>query len=233
MIRRADATLRVADTEQAVAAVRDLIRRLDGFVSEQQLSRSDDRPWARLAVRVPAPRLDQAMESLRSLGEIDAERVTAEDVTEQYVDLDARIRNMESLEQRMRELLGQARTVEDAIRVEQELNKVRSELDSLQGRMRLLRNRVELATIELNVVQVIAAPRGSGARGWAGIGNRLWAALLRGGDNALSWTADALVLMAGVLPSLVVLAVAVAPAVWVWRRVRGARRARRARASEG
>lgn len=85
---------------------------------------------------------------------------------------------MESLEQRLRELLGQVRTVEEIIR---------SDLDSLRGRMRVLRNRVELATITLHVVQVVVTPSGSGARGWAGMGGRLWVALLRGGEGAGSY----------------------------------------------
>ena len=103
-----------------------------------------------LTLRVPAEAFDQAMAALRALAqEVLAEQTVARDVTEEYTDLDARLRNLKAAETQLLTLVEQASTVDDLLKIEKRLAEVRGEIEQLQGRFNVLENRIALATIHV------------------------------------------------------------------------------------
>jgi len=153
VIRTAFARIEVQTLDPAVAAVQRMTERLGGIVVSvgMDVGRDEVRS-ATLTVRVPADAFDSAMAALEPLGELESVRVQAEDVGEEYADLDARQRNARRLEARLLELLA-SRTadLEDVLAVERELARVREEIERAEGRMRWLRNRVALSTLTLTL----------------------------------------------------------------------------------
>jgi|SRR5215211_716015 len=145
LVRRASLGVEVKAVEPARAAAAAFAARAGGYV--QSVSASEDR--ASLRLRVPAPGLDAALDSLARLGHETSRVVSAEDVTEESVDLDARAANLRALRDRLRQHLERATTVADVVAVERELARVQSELDALEARRKVLRTSVALA--ELNV----------------------------------------------------------------------------------
>jgi hypothetical protein len=104
-----------------------------------------------LVLRVPAERLDGASESLRALGTVESESIRAEDISEQYYDLDSRLKNARNLEARLLKLLAErAGQLSDVIAMETKLGEVREQIERLEGRQRLWDNQVALATVRIS-----------------------------------------------------------------------------------
>ena len=104
-----------------------------------------------MTLRVPTDALDSAVSSIESLGSVTHRSVSSEDVTEQYIDVEARLKNMIALRDRLRKLLEKATDVKAMLAVEKELSRVQADVDSLEGRFRALKKGVDLATIHLTI----------------------------------------------------------------------------------
>ncbi len=167
MVRRGWVSLEVGQVEDAVVAIEALVGQAGGHVA----SRSDAGGRnAHLAVRVPSASLDSVIESIVSLGTVTHRRVTAEDVTEQVVDTEARLRNLTALRDRLRALLDQAEGVQDVLAIEKELARVQADLDALQARLDALKDQADLAALSVSIHRRrILGPLGYAGRGlwWA------------------------------------------------------------------
>ena len=109
--------------------------------------------------RVPAVQFDQTLSALHSLGKrVASEKVTGEDVTEEYVDLEARVRAQRALEEQYMTILKEAKTIPDILAVQQKLGEVRSEIERAEGRRRFLENQSDLSTFTVHVAKHIEAP---------------------------------------------------------------------------
>lgn len=106
-----------------------------------------------MTLRIPDAQLDRALDSLASLGKVTQRGISAEDVTAQVIDLDARIKALETSRDRLRALHERTNTVEEIVAVERELARVTGELDSLQGRLRDLRGRADLSIVHLSLTK--------------------------------------------------------------------------------
>jgi hypothetical protein len=153
IIRTGTASIQVDSLDAAIAMVRALAQRVGGFVagSSTQAGRGQLHA-ATLELRMPAGRFDEAVDGLRPLGKVETVNVTAEDVGEEYVDVQARMVNARRLEARLIDLLAR-RTgkLGDVLDVEHELARVREEIERYEGRLRYLRSRVAVSTLTLTV----------------------------------------------------------------------------------
>src|SRR5919202_523761 len=105
-----------------------------------------------MEARVPAAQFDAAMKEIRAVGSrVTAEKITGQDVTEEYIDLEARLRTQRALEAQLLDITKQARQVSDAITVERELTNVRTEIERVEGRRRFLENQSSLSTINVTL----------------------------------------------------------------------------------
>ena len=162
IIRNATLGLTVDDVVGAMREVEAAAQAAGGFVSNstltvQELPRPVDAPEdepppkrqsASMTVRVPSESFTSTMTALRGLAtEITAETNTSQEVTEEYTDLNSRLRNLEAGEQRYLDLLGRATTIPDILTVQDRLSAVRLEIEQVQGRLQLLDDLTDLATI--------------------------------------------------------------------------------------
>jgi Domain of unknown function (DUF4349) len=131
--------------------------RYGGFVSRQSSSgtRVHD---GRLVMRVPVGRFPRALLAVERLGRPTNESVVGVDVTQQFVDLGARLDNLRSQEQALRHLMERTQSVSDTIRVQSVLQGVELQMEEIQGRLIYLRNRTELSTISIHVHEAGARP---------------------------------------------------------------------------
>jgi hypothetical protein len=147
----------VASPAAAESKVSSLVERLGGYVASSERSTDADegeRKTARvsLSLRVPAERLDEALREIKRLGAgAETERIGSEDVTDEFIDVSARVANQRHLEQQLVTILAQANTVEGSLKVHQELTNVRTEIDRLKGRKRFLETESALAKISLTL----------------------------------------------------------------------------------
>ena len=106
----------------------------------------------RWRIRIPVEQFDSFVDSIVSLGELERNNRTSQDVTEQYYDLEARIKNKKVEEQTLNKILQErSGKLEDVLKIEIELSRVRGEIEQLEGKIRVLENLSSLATLTLNV----------------------------------------------------------------------------------
>ena len=158
IIRNADITIEVPSTVEAQHQVTSIAESHDGFVvtSEAKQRESND-PAQRtleikLVVRVPSNQFGRAFDEIKKLaGNTPAEQVTSQDVTEDFIDLEARIKTQKALEVQFLEIMRQANKIADALEVQRQIAEVRTEIEKLEGRKRFLENRSSLSTINVNI----------------------------------------------------------------------------------
>ena len=158
IIRNANLTMEVDSTTDTHHKVASIAESHGGFVvTSEAKQRENSDPAARsldikLVVRVPAARFGSALDAIRGLANtVREENVTGQDVTEEFIDLEARIRTQKALEIQFLEIMKQARKVEDALEVQRQIADVRTDIEKLEGRKRFLENRASLSTITINL----------------------------------------------------------------------------------
>jgi len=141
-------TIQVDDVCKAVCAATTQTEALGGYV--EQKSDSGDKS-ANLTLRIPSKAFKTAVNGLEPLGKVTRRNLTGEDVTEKYVDVDAQLKNLIALRDRLKQHLDKAADVKDIIAIETELNRVQTEIDSLQGQIKSLKSKADYATIQLTL----------------------------------------------------------------------------------
>ena len=136
IVRTVEMALEVPDVAESVDAIGDMTEELGGWVVSSDRSR---RHRGAVSVRVPAERLDEAIERLRGMAsEVNAEVSTSRDVTDEYIDTTGRLKNLKATESALIALLGRTGQVDDLLKVQQELTRVLEQMEQLQGRIKFL-----------------------------------------------------------------------------------------------
>jgi uncharacterized iron-regulated membrane protein len=152
IIKTADLSLQVQDVGIAEAAINEQVALLQGYVVNVQSSGSDQERRIVITFRVPAERFEEALEQVQGLArEVLSIRVSGDDVTEEFVDLNARLRNLEASRDRLLALLNQANEVEDALSVNTALTDIQGQIEQIQGRMQYLQRSSALSTLTVSL----------------------------------------------------------------------------------
>lgn len=158
IIRNADITIEVVSPTDAQHRVTSIAESHGGFVVTSEAKQRENSDPARrtldfkLVVRVPSNQFGGAFDEIKSLaGSTPEEHVASQDVTEDFIDLEARIKTQKALEVQFLEIMRQAHKVEDALEVQRQIAEVRTEIEKLEGRKRFLENRSSLSTITVNI----------------------------------------------------------------------------------
>jgi len=139
-----------------------------GFVLSSSVQGRESRRGS-IVLRVPSDRFEAALASLRGLGSVERERVSGEDVGQEFVDLEARLRNLRAQEAVLLRLMNEAQTVTDTIRVQKELTGIQLEVEQIRGRLRYLHDQASFGTISVSMVEAgVVAPGEPGiiAQAW-------------------------------------------------------------------
>jgi len=152
IIRTGSITLEVEDIVETMDEVAEVADELGGYVVSSHKSEGEKRTSGSIRIRVPADRFDEAFERLRQLAiAVPYESTEAKDVTEEYIDLEARLRNLEATEAQYLALLEKAEKVEEMLKVQQALSNVRGEIERIEGRMKYLERTSDMALIEVTL----------------------------------------------------------------------------------
>lgn len=167
VIKNATVTIQVDSVASAEASLRQRAEQLGGYVVSVQTYGSDAEMTATVTFRVPANRFEEALSGVEGLArKVLSRSVTGDDVTEEFVDLESRLRNLEATRDRLLELLDRASRVEDALQVNQALTDVQGQIEQIQGRMKYLRDSAAFSTITADIRPVPPPPTIIEADGW-------------------------------------------------------------------
>jgi hypothetical protein len=232
IVRTATLALVVEDTEETLKGIEDLAAELEGYVSNVQTWRQNEQLAGSVTVRIPVIYFDQARERIKEMAiELEGENVSSQDVTEEYVDLEARLKNLEVAEEELLELLASAqethKDAESILEIYREITNVRQQIEQLKGRMQYLENAADLATLTISLTpeeieEPVVEP------GWEPL--RQVRDALRTLVNALKFLVDVLIWV--VLFLLPLAAILASPVVVVWL-VWYLRRRRKRQSKEG
>lgn len=106
-----------------------------------------------MTVKIPEARLEQFVDEISAKGKVIVKNMNARDVTEEMIDMDARLKNLLSLRDRFRALLAKANTVAEIIEVEKELTRIQSEIDGIEGRGKALRKQVAYSEVRITITR--------------------------------------------------------------------------------
>jgi len=151
VISSAELSLEVADVQKSHDEIGRIATGAGGFITESNMSRGDGVEIGSVTVRVPAKRYQTTLSRIAKLGKVLQKQESGQDVTEEYVDLESRIRNLKREEQAFLGVLGKANKVTDILAVESELSRVRGQIEQATGRVQFLQNQVSLATITVQL----------------------------------------------------------------------------------
>ena len=158
VIKTANLHVGVRDGVQAaVQQATALAGRFGGFVASTSLSGGGD-SHGTVVLRVPAESFERALQGIEELGKVERHSVSGEDVSQEFVDLEARLRNWRSQEAVLLRLMDRSRSVSDTIRVQGELSRVQLEIERLRGRLSYLEDQTSYGTITATFAPVGAAP---------------------------------------------------------------------------
>jgi hypothetical protein len=139
LIYTAQFTMSVFEVTASLGQIEELAREIGGF-----LSRRDN---SSITIRVPVAMFDRAIKRIEKLGDVLNRNVTAQDVTEEFRDLEVRLRNARAVRDRLEQLLAKANKVEESVMVERELERVAGEIERMEGRIKFLKDRAAFSTI--------------------------------------------------------------------------------------
>ncbi len=158
IIRNAELNIEVSNPTESQRRIASIAETRGGFVVTSEATQRQDNDKSRpemtvkVVVRVPAAQFDPAINEIRgAASRVMQEKTTGQDVTEEYIDLEARIRTKQALEAQFLEIMKQAKSVTDALEVQSQLAEVRTEIEQVEGRRRYLENQSSLSTITVNL----------------------------------------------------------------------------------
>ncbi len=157
VIRDAQMSIQVENVTESREKVKDIVEQHKGLIANATLNEETSIPWTRLTLWIPAEELDVILEQLSELGRTQNLEIQTQDITEQYFDLETRVRNLKRQEERLLALYErEVEKLDELLKVEKEIQRVRTEIEQLQGRQRMWDRQISLSTIELTISQVPA-----------------------------------------------------------------------------
>ena len=191
--------------EEAQAKITQIAESKKGFVVESTQSSSDVKVTVRdsvtMTIRVPSATFDQALSEIRqTASRVIVESVKGQDVTEEFIDIEARLKTQKALEAQFLEIMKRSNSVADALNVQTEIAKVRGEIEKIEGRKRFLESQASLSTIKIRLQTPTAFSSNS-----SGFFYQLREAFGSGFDAALSFILFFVKILIALLPFLLLI----------------------------
>jgi Domain of unknown function (DUF4349) len=178
LIKTGQLSIKVDDVNEARKKIGVVALTLNAYISDERLDNSGDRLSMSMTIRVPFKLYDSLIILIEPIGtKTESKSVSTQDVTEEFIDTEARLKTKKELETRYREILRQANSVTDILAVESNLNNVRGEIESMEGRLKYLSSQVSFSTLSLSIYQPLTTDFGFGGRLADGLKNG-WTNLL-------------------------------------------------------
>ncbi len=151
--------LQVADVSRSYDDVERIAITAGGFVLDSSVAANEDQPYASITIRVPTVQYQKVVDELRALAiKVENQSSKSQDVTQQYTDLQARMRSLQALEATYIGLLDKAETIDDILKIQSYLTPVRTEIEQIQGQLNVMDNLSSLATITVSLHTDNATP---------------------------------------------------------------------------
>ncbi|MBR9682505.1 MAG: DUF4349 domain-containing protein [Candidatus Aenigmarchaeota archaeon] len=150
IVHSADVDIEVVDADQALSSLTDIAIKYNGYASGSSIRRGRNYKSGYITLRVSKDNFQNAIDDISALGFVDHKSISADDVTEEFMDLSTRLSTYKATEQRYLELLDKATNVEELLMVEEQLGDIRYKIERIEGRFNYLQGKVDLSTIRID-----------------------------------------------------------------------------------
>ena len=221
IIRNADLQLEANSPEETQQKISAIAESKGGFVIESTQSSSDVKATTRdtvtMTIRVPAAKFNETLDEIRkTANRVIVETVKGQDVTEEFIDIEAQLKTKKALEEQFLEIMKRSNSVEDALNVQRELANVRGEIEKIEGRKRFLENQASLSTIKIKLQSPTAFSANS-----SGFFYQLKESIGNGFDAALSFILGLVTVVIALLPFLLLIVLPIYLVLrYLWRKRR-------------
>ena len=204
LIRNGALEFQTQEVKKTKTEIEKICKELNAYISSESENNFGERLQYNQLIRVPANQFDALVARLEPLAlKIENKNISTEDVTEQFIDVEARLKTKKELEARYREILKLAKTVEEIVSIESQIANVRSDIESMEGRLNFLKNQVAFSTLNVNYYEIIGTA--------FGFASKLVQSLKGGWENLLAF----IVFFLNLWPFVVGLAMFL---IWLWKR---------------
>ncbi|MEJ2112634.1 MAG: DUF4349 domain-containing protein [Flavobacteriaceae bacterium] len=181
IIKNSDLRFETEDLDKTYNKIIQFVKQNEGFIQNDNSNKSGNRMSRNLEIRIPTINFQKTIDSISNyVSFFDTKRISARDVTEEFIDLEARLKAKQTLEKRYLELLNKANTVKEMLEIERELSNIREEIEAKQGRLKYLSDQVSLSTLNIEFYKITSK---TGAT--VSYGSKMWRAI-KSGFNGLS-----------------------------------------------
>ena len=154
VIKTANLVLELSDYKQSKSKIDQIIKKWSGYISQENENNSSVRISNNIVIRVPREKFDELVNELITVAEtIESKNISSDDVTEEFVDIETRLKNKKEMEKQYLELLKRANTISDILSVDEHVRILREEIEAKEARMKYLNDQVSLSTINMNIYQ--------------------------------------------------------------------------------
>lgn len=161
IIRTGNVTFETSNLGKTKAFLNQLASGLQCYIASDNQYKSGDRIEEEMVLRIPAQNFDTLLLLLEKEAHyFEQKNISSQDVTEEYVDVEIRIKNKKALEIRYNDLLKSTRNVKEIMEVERQINEVREQIEQAEGRLKYLGNQTSFSTLTIHFYERTAAPRG-------------------------------------------------------------------------
>lgn len=177
LIKEADLEWETNNIDNTHKNIVQLSKQYGAYIADDNQYKDDYSLTNRMLVKVPSDKFDEFLSALnKDVKKYDRKTIKALDVTEEYVDVETRIKTKKELEQRYIEILKKANKIEDILTVEAQINAVRTDIETAEARMKMLNHQITLSSINISFYETTSAPVGffgklgkSFVEGWNGM----------------------------------------------------------------
>ena len=154
IIRNGNMSISVKNALETRNAVNAILEKHKAYVGNEHLNNSDYQTIYTIQIRIPAENLDGLVNDLEALdGTVTFKAIEARDVTEEFIDLETRLANKKAYVEQYRALLKNAKSIEDILKVQEQIRVLEEEIESATGRLKYLTNQVDLSTLDLTITE--------------------------------------------------------------------------------
>lgn len=181
LIKTAFLRFETQDLDKTYLQIKKAVQNNKGYIQDDNSNKAFNKITRRLLVRIPTLKFEQTLENInQNVDYFDDKRISSQDVTEEFIDIEARLKAKKTLEKRYLELLNKAKNVKEILEIEGELSKIREDIEAQQGRLKYLENKVSLSTLEIEFYKLTSeAPVAKS------YGTKMWNAI-KAGFNGIS-----------------------------------------------
>lgn len=156
IVKRGNIRFQTADINKTKSLISQTVQELNGYISNDNAYDYSDRFEHNLTIRVPADKFDMLLKNVsESVEKLDSKNIDVLDVTEEYIDIEARIKTKKELQDRYKEILKKATTVSEILTVEREIGSLQTDIESVEGRMKFLKDEIKFSTLTVTYYQKV------------------------------------------------------------------------------